>query len=167
MTELLVLGVGNLLLTDDGLGVLAAQELMRESWPQGVIVREAGTFTQDMFHAFREVERLLVLDVVHTGGKPGSIHLLGERDLIHRKEQRLSIHDIGLLDSLHMAERLYGTRPALRVLGMEPQDITTWNIGLSPVAAACFPRYLELVRNEMERWLAEARRPAVGNETAR
>ncbi len=167
MTELLVLGVGNLLLTDDGVGVLAAQELMKEVWPQGVLVREAGTFTQDMFHAFHEVERLLVLDVVHAGGKPGSIYLLEERDLIERKEQRLSIHDIDLLDSLRMAERLFGSRPVLRVLGMEPQDITTWNIGLSPVAAACFPRYLNLARNEIGRWIAEARQPCLGNETER
>lgn len=155
MIKLLVLGIGNLLLTDDGVGVWAARKLMEEVWPQGVVIREAGTFTQDIFYTFGDVERLLVLDVVHAGGKPGSLYLLDEEDLVGHEHRRLSIHDIDLLDSLRMAERYFGRKPTLRVLGMEPQNYTTWKIGLSPVLEEQFPRYLESARAEIVRWLGE------------
>lgn len=155
MIKLLVLGIGNLLLTDDGVGVWAARKLMEEVWPQGVVIREAGTFTQDIFYTFGDVERLLVLDVVHAGGRPGSFYLLEEEELVGQESRRLSIHDIDLLDSLRMAERYFGRKPALRVLGMEPQDYTTWKIGLSPALEERFPGYLETARAEIARWLCE------------
>ena len=53
MNRLLVLGIGNMLLTDDGVGVFASQELMKEEWPAQVTIREGGTFTQDIFYSFK------------------------------------------------------------------------------------------------------------------
>ena len=52
MDKVLVMGIGNLLLTDDGVGVHAAQTLAGESWPENVTIMEAGTFTQDVFYLF-------------------------------------------------------------------------------------------------------------------
>ena len=96
--KLLVLGIGNMLLTDDGVGVFAARALMEEAWPEGVDVREGGTFTQDIFYSFAGYSHLLVLDVVHAGGAPGTLYRLNEDDLVKDQKQRLSIHDIDLLD---------------------------------------------------------------------
>lgn len=155
MAALLVLGVGNLLLTDDGVGVLAAQKLMEESWPDNVSIREAGTFTQDVFYTFENFSHILVLDVVHGKGTPGDMYRLSKNDLIHNESQRLSLHDIDLLDSLRMAE-LYFKRPLeLTVLGMEPADFTTWNIGLSDRVAARFDTYLEQARKEIHQLAAQ------------
>lgn len=149
MASLLVLGVGNMLLTDDGVGVFAAQRLMNESWPDNVTIREAGTFTQDVFYTFKGFSHILVLDVVHSDGKPGSIYRLSKDDLIQDVSQRLSLHDIDLLDSLRMAELYFKHPMNLSVLGMEPQDFTTWNIGMSAVVAENFEHYLELARKEI------------------
>lgn len=152
MNRLLVLGVGNLLLTDDGVGVLAAQQLMERDWPENVTVREVGTFTHDVFYTFEGFTHLLVLDVVHTGGVPGTVYRLTEDALIHNESQRLSIHDIDLIDSLRMAELYFKQRPELVVLGMEPQDYTTWNIGLSSALEARFPDFLQAAEREINTW---------------
>ena len=149
MNKVLVLGVGNMLLTDDGVGVFAAQELQKEAWPPNVDVLEAGTFTQDIFYIFEKYDVVLVLDIVHCGGEAGTIYRLGESDLIENREQRLSLHDIDLIDSLNMAELLHKKRPKLRVLGMEPADYTTWNIGLSPRVQERFELFVEAARNEI------------------
>ncbi|MFR3458835.1 MAG: hypothetical protein ACLTTU_11315 [Bilophila wadsworthia] len=71
MNKLLVLGIGNMLLMDDGVGVFASQELMKEDWPEQVTIREGGTFTQDIFY----LQGLLpsVGFTVHCGGKPGPL----------------------------------------------------------------------------------------------
>ena len=152
MKKILVLGVGNTLLTDDGVGVWAAQKLVEESWPEGVAIMDGGTFTQDIFHLLEGYDELLVLDVVHAGQEPGSCFILAEEDLVQKESQRLSLHDIDLIDSLRMAG-LLGKRPAMRVLGMEPYDISSWNMGLSPVCQAAFPGYIELARKEIGKLL--------------
>ena len=155
MSRLLILGIGNMLLTDDGVGVFAAQKLMEESWPANITVCEGGTFTQDIFYSFQGYSHMLVLDVVHAGGKPGSIYRMTEDDLVEDEKQRLSIHDIDLLDSLRMAELYFKSRPQMLILGMEPADYTTWHIGLSPDAEAAFPAYMNVVRKEIAAWIAE------------
>lgn len=162
MNKLLVLGIGNMLLTDDGVGVFASQELMKEDWPEQVTIREGGTFTQDIFYSFKGYSHLLVLDVVHCGGKPGTLYRLTEDALIKDDKQRLSIHDIDLIDSLRMAEKLFGTKSELLVLGVEPKDYVTWNIGLSDDVQAVFPEFLALARKEIGEWLKR-----YGNEETR
>lgn len=149
MGKLLVMGIGNMLLTDDGVGVFAAQTLMKESFPPNVTVMEAGTFTHDVFYLFEGYDAVLVLDIVHARGEPGVIYRLSEAQLVDNEKQRLSIHDIDLIDSLNMAELLHGKRPQLLVLGMEPADYTTWNIGLSPRVQERFEDFLAVIREEI------------------
>ncbi|MFV0420745.1 NiFeSe hydrogenase maturation protease [Oleidesulfovibrio sp.] len=154
MPRLLVLGIGNSLLTDDGVGVFAAEALQKETWPENVTIMEGGTFTQDIFYLFEGYDRLLVLDVIHAGHAPGTIYRLTEEDLIQKDNQRLSIHDVDLIDSLKMAE-LRGKRPYLQVVGMEPQDITTWNIGLSEPCQEKFEKFLDVAREDIHKILQE------------
>ncbi|MFI3272350.1 MAG: HyaD/HybD family hydrogenase maturation endopeptidase [Pseudomonadota bacterium] len=155
MKKLLVLGIGNMLLTDEGVGVFAAEALQKETWPENVSIMEAGTFTQDIFYLFEDYDALIVLDILHTNSEPGTIYRLGEDDLVQKESQRLSIHDIDLLDSLTMAELLCGRRPSMRVVGIEPYDYNTWNIGLSEVLQPVFPKFLEAARAEIHDALAK------------
>lgn len=150
MKKLLVMGIGNMLLTDDGVGVFAAQALQKEVFPENVTVIEAGTFTHDIFYMFEGYDTLLVLDIVHGQSEPGSIYLLAEGDLRDNEKQRLSIHDIDLLDSLRMAELLHGSIPSLKVVGIEPYDYTSWNIGISEIVQSKFEDYLEIVRKQID-----------------
>lgn len=156
MPKILVLGVGNLLLTDDGVGVHAVRELLREPWPEDVTLLDGGTFTHDVFYLFKGYDRLLVLDIVHAGGEPGSLYRLSEEQLVHKESRRLSIHDIDLLDSLRMAEQLHGSKPDMVIVGMEPADYTSWSMELSPPVRAAFPAFLELARREIRIMRGEA-----------
>jgi hydrogenase maturation protease len=151
--RLLVLGVGNILLMDEGLGVYAVQELAKEQWPDNVEFIDGGTFTQDIFYLFQEYDLLLVLDVVRAGREPGTIYRLTEDDLVKDESQSLSLHDIDLLDSLRMAEML-GNRPRLLVLGIEPKTID-WAMELTEPLKEAFPKYLEIVRREIRTILDE------------
>jgi hydrogenase maturation protease len=114
MKRLLVLGVGNLLLTDDGVGVHAVQDLGREEeWDlEKVDFLDGATFTQDIFYIFQRYELVLVLDTVKGGREPGTVYRFTEENLRDNYQQRLSLHDIDLLDSLKMAE-LLGNKPQL------------------------------------------------------
>jgi hydrogenase maturation protease len=152
MKKLLVLGVGNILLTDEGIGVHAVHEVLKESWPDDVEFIDGGTFTQDIFFLFQEYEIILVLDIVKGGNKPGTIYRLIESDLRKDESQTLSLHDIDLLDSLNMT-KLLGHSPELHVLGIEPENLS-WNMEMSPTFKRLFPDFLKIVRQEIERLLA-------------
>jgi len=155
MKRLLVLGVGNLLLTDEGAGVHAVQELGREEeWDLSLVdFMDGATFTQDIFYIFQEYERVLVLDCVKGGREPGTIYRFTEENLRDNYEQRLSLHDIDMLDSLRMAE-LLGNRPELLVIGIEPLTISEWSMELSDAVKAKYPAFLEAARREIRSLLA-------------
>ena len=155
MKRLLVLGVGNLLLTDDGAGVHAVTELAgEEEWDQEKVDFLGGaTFTQDIFYVFQKYERVLVLDTVKGGREPGTVYRFTEENLRDNYEQRLSLHDIDLLDSLKMAE-LLGNKPEIMVLGIEPLTISEWSMELSEPVKAKYPKFLEAARREIRSLLA-------------
>lgn len=152
MKKLLVLGVGNTLMMDEGIGVHTVHELLKENWPdEEMDLIDGGTFTQDIFYLFVEYEKILVLDIVRGGQKPGTIYRLSEDDLRQNQKQTLSLHDIDLLDSLSMA-KMAGNTPELHVLGIEPETIN-WSMELTPTLARLFPHYVELARQEIRRIL--------------
>jgi hydrogenase maturation protease len=153
--KLLVLGVGNLLLTDEGVGVHAVQDLEKESeWDQSrMTFLDGATFTQDIFYIFQEYEKVLVLDAVRGGKEPGTMYRFTEANLRDNKEQSLSLHDIDLLDSLRMAE-LLGNKPELHVLGIEPLNISDWSMEMTDVLQAKYPKFLEAARREIRTLMA-------------
>jgi hydrogenase maturation protease len=155
MKKLLVLGVGNTLLMDEGIGVHAIYEFWkeRENWDETrVDFVDGGTFTQDIFYLFEAYESILVLDVVRAGKTPGTIFSLEEENLRKEEKQMLSLHDIDLLDSLGMAQ-MRGHRPYLRVIGIEPKRID-WGTELTPELAEAFPDFLEVTRKHIRQILA-------------
>lgn len=150
MKKLLVLGVGNTLLMDEGIGVHAIYEFWKEKrlWDEAVVdFIDGGTFTQDLFYLFEEYENILVLDVVRAGRKPGTIYSLEEDQLRKDKKQMLSLHDIDLLDSLDMAQ-MRGHRPYLRIIGIEPEKID-WGTDLTPTLAKAFPAFMEVAKRHI------------------
>ncbi len=145
LKKLLVLGVGNILMMDEGIGVHAIYEFWKEkeNYDENLVdFIDGGTFTQDIFYLFEKYETLLVLDIVRAGKKPGTIYRLLEDELRRDKNQPLSLHDIDLLDSLDMTA-MAGHKPELIVLGIEPEKID-WDTELTPTLKKHFLRLCRL-----------------------
>lgn len=135
-----VLGLGNVLVGDDGAGVAAVAELVRRYVvPPEVSVLDGGVLGLHLLGLLEDTRHVLVLDTVRTGREPGAlVRLEGER-LRAAFSSRMSVHELGFTEVLAAAE-LRGRRPAhLVVLGIEPQQVEQ-GIGLSaPVAGAVGP----------------------------
>jgi len=142
MKKLLVLGVGNILMMDEGAGVHAIHKFWKD---------DGGTFTQDIFYLFEEYEQVLVLDIVRAGHEPGTLYSLDEDDLVKNEKQVLSLHDVDLLDSLDMA-RMRGHRPKLKVVGIEPDKID-WGTEMTPVLVKALPSFMNVARKHIEKLL--------------
>lgn len=151
MKTLLVMGIGNILLKDEGVGVYCMQDLEKKTWPENVSFIDGGTFTQDIFYLFENFDHLLVLDAIRGGKDPGTMYRLEEKDLADSKKQNISLHDVDLLDSLKMAEML-GKKPVLTVLGMEPEKLA-WEIGLTDTLQKTFPEFVQLAEREIHKIL--------------
>jgi hydrogenase maturation protease len=131
--ELLILGLGNVLCGDDGLGVLAV-DLLKQSYvtPAGVEVVDGGTLGLSLLPLVMDAERVLMVDAVRRPGcRPGSLVRLEDDEVRSAARTRLSPHQVGVADLLDGAA-LLGWSPAKLVLvGLVPKSIDL-GVGLSP-----------------------------------
>jgi hydrogenase maturation protease len=148
--KVLILGVGNLLLKDDGFGVHLINSLRDSVLPEHVSLLEAGTVSHQLIPLFREIDHLIVIDVVQTGDSPGSIFRFSPDDMQFRSEQMVSLHQISLIDVLKMAE-LTGGKPQTVIIGVQPKDVSSWSLELSEELKAVLPRVKELVFEELRK----------------
>ena len=148
--KVLILGVGNLLLRDDGFGVHFINALRDLPLPANVQLLEAGTVSHQLLPLFREIDHLIVIDVVEAGDTPGSLFRFSPDDLPFAAEQKLSLHQLSLLDALAMAA-LTGAKPQTVILGVQPKDIMSWSMELSPELQAVIPRVQALIFEELKK----------------
>ncbi len=149
MKKILVLGVGNILYTDEGIGVRAL-ELVRERWefPENVTLVDGGTLGMGLMDALTSCDMVFVLDAVLGGGEAGAIYRLTGDDLRKSVSFRDSMHQTDLVDTLIFCE-LIGKRPEAVVLGMEPEDYRSMGTELTPTARKRLPLLCGLLRDEL------------------
>jgi hydrogenase maturation protease len=153
VARVLVLGIGNPLLADDGAGVHAALRLMdRAAGRSDVTILDAGTLSFSLLPALENADGLIAIDATRDGGRPGELRVCeGEAfDRFVRRSGR-SVNEVGLADLLERA-RNCGRLPDKRVLiGVEPA-LVDWGLELSAPVAAAVPRCVDLALEFIERW---------------
>ncbi|SKA71693.1 hydrogenase maturation protease [Paucidesulfovibrio gracilis DSM 16080] len=148
--RILVLGVGNVLYTDEGIGVRAAEHLQAEyEFSDNVTVMDGGTLGTRLMGPIMESDYLIVCDAVLGDGPPGSIYRLTGEDLRQSLAFKNSMHDTDLVDTLIYCE-LAGNRPEAVIIGMEPEDYQTMATDLSGAADANLPQMIKHVLAEVE-----------------
>ena len=146
--KILILGVGNLILRDEGVGVHAVRELEKRDLPAHVEVIDGGTYLMDLLGVIQEAERFIVIDALKGGGEPGTIYRVKPDDLMAESERTLSLHQVGLLDVLGMVKQLGGDPHAV-IIGVEPKEIS-WGMELTPEVEAKLPKVIETVLGEVQ-----------------
>ncbi len=141
----LVLGLGNILLGDEGVGVRVAQALAAEATSADVTVLEAGTAILDALPAIEQADRLIVVDAVQADGAPGSVYRIPFDEMAHPAVIG-SLHGFDLSRVLALAGR--EEPPDTIVIGVEPQSIA-WSLDLSPIVEQALPAALDAVREEL------------------
>jgi hydrogenase maturation protease len=145
--RILIVGLGNLLLRDDGVGVHAIRELQKDSQPMGLAV-EVGTAVLDALHLFEWADRILAVDAMQAGGPAGTLYGLRVSD-VEDHGPRGSLHQLNLLAVLRFLPN--GKRPAIAILGVEP-EIIDYGLELSPKVEAALPVVIQSVRKIVKYW---------------
>jgi hydrogenase maturation protease len=147
---ILVLGVGNILLKDEGVGVHVARRLMDIDLPPQVEVVDGGTAGFDLLDDIEGREKVVVVDTVKGGKPPGTIYRMTTEDIEETPKSRLSLHDIDMTDLLKLADLFKIEKPDIVVIGVEPKDMLTASLELSPEIEAQIPKVIDLVKQEIE-----------------
>ena len=150
--DVLVLGLGNILLRDEGIGVRALEGLLADyRLPSRVRALDGGTMGLDLLPYLHGASRLLILDALQMGGPPGSLSRLVDGEIPAALALKLSVHQIGLQELL-AASRFQGTLPAqMTLLGLEPATID-WGLELSPSVSAGLGTLVQAAVQELGAW---------------
>lgn len=154
-TSVLVLGIGNLVMRDDGVGVRVVQHLQRSyRFPGNVNVVDGGTLGLDLLPMLENVSHLILVDAVETGDKAGTLVRLSGAELPVALETKLSPHQMGLKDLLAVS-KLVGHEPDEMVLiGVQPGSIEM-GLELTDDVDAQLDDIVAKVLTEMEKYGVE------------
>jgi hydrogenase maturation protease len=152
--SVLILGVGNPLAGDDGVGVRAIEALAGAGdLPAGIRLLDVGVLGMDILAWIKPDEPVVILDAVHGPGDPGTLYRFALDEIEAPAEPPLSVHELGIADVLHAA-RLMGRPLRGTLVGVEPARLQAFTAGLSPPVAAALPALQAAAIREAELLLA-------------
>lgn len=141
-----VVGIGNILLKDEGVGCHVAHALEEVPLPD-VKVIDGGTFPNVM-ESIEDADKLIVVDAVEGGGIPGEVYRFQLDDVTLERKAFLSLHDISLIDNLLLMRGLYNIGE-ITIIGVEPKEIE-WGLELSPEVREKLPQVVEIILAELD-----------------
>jgi hydrogenase maturation protease len=145
---ILILGIGNILLKDEGVGVHVANQLQTMDLPPDVEVMDGGTLGLNLLYAIEERKKVIVIDTVGIGDPPGTIYRFTDQELGVKKSFLRTAHGIDIVDVVKISEMLGKKPDEIVFIGIEPEDIDE---GLEPTALITkrIPVLIELVIKEL------------------
>lgn len=142
--RLLILGIGNLLMGDEGVGVHAVQALQEEPLPSGVELLDGGTGGFHLLSCLQDYPSVIVIDAIMDGSAPGTVRVIQPR-FLSDYPRSLGAHDIGLRDLIESAT-LLGSLPTMHLVTISIAEIRSATVDLTPRVRQSLPKVVESVR---------------------
>ena len=150
--QVIILGIGNILLTDEGFGVRVVEKLFDEyAFPDNVDVVEGGVLGIHLLGTLSKADHLIVVDAVKNKQPPGTLYRLEKEELPERILMKNSLHQTDFLETLTLCQMIDKAPETIVVLGAEPQDIETHSVELTPLIAARVDETVGRVLQELDR----------------
>ena len=147
----LVIGLGNPLRGDDGVGVCVAQMLTEQVLPPGVEVVDGGTQGLGIVNLMEGWRRVILVDAAAVGKSPGQfVRFTLDEARLPGDDQHLSVHAAGLNDALLLAQALKILPDEVIIFGVQPASLD-WDSSLSPQVEATLSALIEAVLAELEK----------------
>ena len=146
--RVVIVGVGNLLMQDEGIGIHAVQELEKRGLPPDVKIIDGGT-SPDLIAYTRAGRKMIIIDSAKAGGQPGDIYRFRPEDLASEKPELASAHQLGVVENLALMD-IAGAKPGeIVIIGVEPEKID-WGMELSPKLKERMPKIVEIILKEIQ-----------------
>ena len=143
-----VVGLGNILMKDDGVGVWIIRELAKRNL-QHVDIIDGGTASFDIFTSLGTVRKLIIVDALKGGDKPGTVYRLFPEDLPVHSDTFFSVHNIHAVDALRNAIIMRSIPQNTVIIGVEPKEIS-WGLDVTDDIKRKFPEITDIIVEEIE-----------------
>jgi len=147
--SILILGIGNILLKDEGVGVHVVNRIKEMPLPPDVEVMDGGTMGMNLLYYIEGREKVIVIDTAKAGDPPGTVYRFTDNELAEKREFLRTAHGIDFSDVVKTAKML-GTKPdEIIFIGIEPEDMNE-GLELSPLIEKRIPFIIKLVMKEIK-----------------
>jgi len=140
-----VVGIGNILLRDEGIGCHVAHALERVPLPD-VEVIDGGT-CPDLLQVVEDADKLVIVDAVRGGGMPGQIYRFRPEDIAMDQKRVVSVHDMSLINGLKLMQLWHNIGDTV-IIGVEPRELS-WGLELSPELQEKMPQIIDAILGEL------------------
>lgn len=150
--SIVVLGVGNILLTDEGLGVHVVEDLKANyTFTPQISLIDGGTMGMELLTYMRGMKKILLIDAVNGGEAPGTIYEFPHRELEQYFTDHISVHEVGMQDILRIRAIQENPLEDAIVIGVEPESL---DVGFEPSAPVqkALPEVKERVLRVLRGW---------------
>lgn len=153
MTErkIKVLGCGNTLVGDDGVGIRAIEKLQEMPLPPNVEVIDAGVGGMSILSWIEDADKVVIIDAVQTGNEPpGTVYAFTDKEMPPSDMFMLSLHDLNLVDTLNVGRVVQKMPDEIVIIGVEVKRVAEFTKELTPEVESAIPEVLELVLKELK-----------------
>jgi hydrogenase maturation protease len=156
--EIMILGIGSILFSDDGFGIQVVQRMEKEyEFPENVLLVDGGVLGINLLGVISKPNHLIVVDTVRSHGKPGDLYRLEGDAIPERIRAKNSLHQVDFLEALTLCQALDKV-PKTVIIGVEPEDIQTLSLVLTPAVQAQVEPVIGRVLAELDRLGASYRK---------
>ena len=149
--EIMILGIGSILYSDDGFGIRVAQRLEAEyEFPGHVLVVDGGVLGINLLGVISKPKHLIVVDTMRNGGAPGDLYRVEGDAIPERIRAKNSLHQVDFLEALTLCQALDNV-PQTVILGVEPTDVDTLSLVMTPPVQAQVEPVIQRVLVELDR----------------
>ena len=150
-TDVMVLGIGCTLYSDEGFGVRVIEKMEQDyEFPDDVLLVDGGVLGVNLLGVISRPKHLIVVDAIKNKGKPGDLYRLDGDAIPARIRAKNSLHQVDFLEALTLCQALDHV-PETVIVGIEPEDIETMCIDLTPVTRARMDDVITMVLAELDR----------------
>ncbi|AFD01137.1 putative coenzyme F420-nonreducing hydrogenase, subunit D (maturation factor) [Methanocella conradii HZ254] len=150
MKKVKVLGCGNVLVGDDGIGIRVIEKLQAMELPPGVEVIDAGVGGLAILSWIEDADRVIIIDAVQTGNEPpGTVYRFTDKELPPSSMFMLSLHDLNLVDTLNVGRLVQKMPEEVVIIGVEVRRVAEFTKELTPEVEAAMPEVIDLVLKEI------------------
>ena len=156
--EVTVLGIGNIILSDEGFGVRVVEYLKKNyDFPQNVQLVDGGTLGVELTHFIVGTKKLLIIDSIDGGADAGKIFHLKDDEILKHFTQKISAHEVGIQDILTMLEITGKKIPCVELIGAQPFRLDA-RINLTPPMQKLLPIFADKALEILTRWQVDWRK---------
>jgi len=148
-SSIAIIGLGNILLRDEGVGVRVIEALQQQyTFSPPVKIVDGGTLGFALINEIEDCKTIIVVDAVKAGNEPGTIYRFTREDITFSSPKAFSVHDIGFIEALDQWKML-GINPEVIFFGIEPKDMSSWGMELSDCLKDKVPKLIALIVKEL------------------